>query len=126
MAIIDVSNRELQLNALTFEEQQEEALIALNKKADEEYQAYLSKYPEVEKATFPKKEAEATAYGLDNTALTPYLDRLTNNDVAAKEVLVVAILAKVQELAISEQKTVATRDAVNSCVSIAELEQITI
>lgn len=115
-----------EMNSALFKQQQAEALVALNRKADEEYQVYLSKYPEVEKATFPKKEAEATAYGLDNTTPTPYLLRLTKGDIVARDTMVAAILGKVQELADNEQTVVDTRNAIKACATIEDLALIAI
>jgi hypothetical protein len=98
----------------------------LHNKYQAEYDAYLAQYPKREVATFATKQAEATAYTIDNTAPTPSIDAMVGGDATLKAELITAIMAKVAYLASQEGQMIAKRDAIKACETIEELEGIEI
>lgn len=112
----------------TFEQQKQEKLEALNSYVNEQFKAYLEKYPDVEVQSFTKKATEASMVLADNATpmtLTPYLAALTNNDFTARNILAKNISDKVLENAQLEAFAVATRDAVKACTTEDELNNVT-
>lgn len=112
-----------------FEEAKALKLTALNDKVNSIFNAYVSKYPEVEVQSFTKKAQESASVLADNTtpmSLTPYLAALTNNDSVARNLLAEAVNAKVLENAQLEAWAVVTRDAIKACTTQEELDAISI
>ena len=110
----------------TFEENQTAKIKELQDKYQAEYNAYLSKYPQAEVATFDDKKREAIAYNLDNTAPTPIIDNILVTLSNTKEEYVQSILNKINYLAQQEGAMVEKRGAIKACTTQAELDAITI
>lgn len=123
----DASDYELILEPTkTIEDLKLEKIKALHNKYQDEYDAYLSQYPQREVDTFATKQKEATAYIIDNTTPTPSIDAMVNNDHMAKVELINAIMTKVQYLAQQEGEMIAKRDLIKAATTEAELEGIVI
>jgi len=112
----------------TLDEQKQQKIKALQAKYQAEYNAYLSKYPKAEVASFPTKQKEALAYQADNNAPTPVIDNIVTgaNGAFSKDELVQSILAKVSYLAQQEGVMVAKRDAIKACTTQKELDAIAV
>ncbi len=117
-------------NTPTLEELKEIKISQLNRKANEQYRAYLSKYPEIEIDSFKEKAKETALVMLDNNVAleqTPYLSGLTGNtSIEARNTLAFAVNAKVQETAQLEAYAVSKRDEIKVCTTIEELEAVEI
>ena len=115
-------------NLPTFEELKELKILELNSKVNEQYSAYLSKYPEIEIESFKEKARETALVIADNSialSQTPYLTKLTGNTtIEARNSLAFAIDMKIQETAQIESYAVSTRDLIKACETEEELEVI--
>jgi len=111
---------------LTFAEQKQEKINQLHIKYQKMYDDYLAQYPRREVDSFAVKQAEATAYTLDNTTATPIIDAIVGNNATLKSAYITAVMAKVTALAQQEGKMVAIRDSIKACTTQAELDAIVI
>lgn len=107
-------------------EAKQEKITELHNKYQAEYDAYLAQYPAREVATFATKQAEATAYTLDNTSPTPSIDSIVLGYGGSKDEYVQSVMNKVSYLAQQEGSMVAKRDAIKAATTVAELDAIII
>ena len=101
---------------------------SLNEKVNEQYKAYLSKYPEIEIESFKNKANESALVIADNNialSQTPYLTKLTGNTtIEARNSLAFAVDVKIQETAQLESYAVTKREEIKACKNIEDLELI--
>lgn len=118
-----------ELNALYLSETKLKKIKDLNTYIDTKLQAYLSKYPEVEKQSFPFKKQEAREVQKNqNLPLedTPVLAGLTGNTtIENRNALALAVQTKVAELTTLEAFAVQKREAIKQATTKTELEAIT-
>jgi len=110
----------------SLDEQKQAKIKALQDKYQASYNVYLSKYPEVEIASFPTKQKEALAYQVDNTAPTPVIDAIVATWGGTKADYIASVLAKVVYLAGQEGDMVKVRDSIKACTTQTELDAIVI
>ena len=98
----------------------------LNTKYQENYNLYLSNYPQAEIDTFNDKKKEALAYQLDNTVQTPIIDAIVATLGGTKDDYILSVLSKVESIANNEGNLVKTRDAIKACTTQEDLDSIII
>jgi hypothetical protein len=101
-----------------------EKIAKIHNDYDNFYTEYLSTYPKGEVASFTMKANEASAWNLDNSLATPYIDLLSAGDVAKRLELLNAVLEKVTQLANAERLMVRSRDQVKACIGIEQFEAL--
>ena len=112
--------------APTLDELKLSKIASLHAKYQAEYDKYLAQYPTREVATFPTKQAEATAYRLDPNAPTPTIDAIVGNDPVKRVEFIQSVIAKLDYLAMQEGEMVAKRDAIKACTTIEEVNAVEI
>lgn len=110
----------------TFDELKEHKIKELHDKYQAEYDNYLAKYPKREVDTFGVKQAEATAYTLDNTSPTPVIDSIVAGTGEDRVAYIESVMQKVTYLAMQEGEMVSVRDAIKACTTQEELDAILI
>jgi len=110
----------------TLDEQKQSKIKLLQSNYQSNYNAYLSKYPEAEIASFPTKQKEALAYQADNTAPTPVIDSIIKTLGVTKADYVAAIIAKINYLAEQQGAMIKVRNAIKACTTQAALDKINI
>ena len=110
----------------TLDENKLSKIKELNTKYQDDYNTYLSKYPQAEIDTFNDKKKEALAYQLDNTVQTPIIDDIVSTLGGTKDDYILSILSKVSQIAQNEGNLVKTRDAIKACTTQDELDAIVI
>lgn len=75
-------------------------LNQINSEAQKFIDANMPAYPEFEKLTFAKQEAEARAYVADNTVPTPVLSQIASDRGTTVDVLVPKVIAKADQFMI--------------------------
>jgi len=113
-------------NVKIFNEQKQDKINQLHTKYQKMYDDYLAQYPKREVDSFATKQAEATAYTIDNTASTPIIDAIVGNNATLKSAYITAVMAKVTALAQQEGQMVAIRDSIKACTTQSELDAIVI
>lgn len=76
-------------------------------------------YPEAERASWPRQEAEALAWHADGTAPTPYIDAIAAARGVAPEVLRGKVLAKALAYRAASAALVGTRQALRDALAAA-------
>ncbi len=103
------------------------ALARIKTVADVKYHKYRSKYPEVEKATFPEKRAEAKLVVADreiSMSATPRLANLSDEDIEARAELAAGIIAKQQICDNLEKNTRAARKSIFAAATTEEVNEL--
>ena len=93
----------------------------------ESYSGYLEEMGCIEIESFKDKANETALVIADNNVAltsTPYLSKLTNNDIEARNNLAFAVDLKIQEMAQIEAYAVLKRDEIKACTTIEELNLI--
>ena len=101
-----------------------EKQASLNKWHDQQVQGMRAKYSESEFESFLDKRNEAMAYRNDPLAKTPYIDAMAGGVAEVRTMLLTSILAKVDATAQLEMFVLTKRDAIDACVTQAELDAI--
>jgi len=104
-------------------------ITLIKEKFDKAYRNYISKYPEVEVASFKDKATEAAKVIKDpDTTLedTPYLSALTDYDKDKRNALAKIIDKKIKEVATLEKYASEKRDEIKACNTLEELERVVI
>lgn len=92
---------------------------------DSQVELFMSKYSKREQESFPYQREEAKRWELDNTALTPDVDRLALGMGITREELLQAILTNIAQLTDLQGYVGKKRDEIKACTTQAELEAIT-
>jgi len=108
----------------TLDEQKQSKIKLLQNNYQSKYNAYLSKYPEAEIASFLTKQKEALAYQADNKAPTPVIDSIIKTLGGTKADYVAAIIAKINYLAEQQGAMIKVRNAIKACTTQADLDKI--
>lgn len=114
---------------LSLDEWKRQYIEAFNQSANEVYDEYLRKYPELEQSTFSQKANEAFKVKLDeNTPLneTPFLSFLAGESLEARNALAQAVITKVAYITAFESFCVRKREEIERAGSRELLAHIII
>ena len=104
----------------TLAEAQAAQLLQINAAFERAAAALTAGYPEAERLTWPIQQAEALAWGVDDTAPTPYLDGLADARGITPAEMRSLTLAQVQAFQTASQQLVGTRQRLRDEVLAAE------